>query len=134
MANQGLSLVEPTISSLFSSIFKSINYLFHTVSRQSSIAMSRIKQDSQIFLISSSFLFLVFPGLCDAQLLRIFKFDAMYQLGDSLADTGNRIILGSLPGAGADLCSKYPYGETFFNRPTGRCSNGLLIIDYLGIQ
>ena len=91
--------------------------------------MAKIKEDFQIIFLISISLFLVFSSSCDAhQFLRMCKFDSIYQLGDSLADTGNRIIENSLGTA----CSKFPYGETFFNHLTGRCSNGLLMIDYVG--
>ena len=74
-------------------------------------------------------MFLVFSSSGDAQLLRrMCKFDSIYQLGDSIADTGNRVIENSL----GTSCSQFPYGETYFNEPTGRCSNGLLMIDYVG--
>ncbi|CAK9309102.1 unnamed protein product [Citrullus colocynthis] len=52
-------------------------------------------------------------------------FDAIYQLDDSISDTGN-LIRENLNTPFSHL----PYGETFFNNPTGRCSNGLLMIDY----
>ncbi|KAL9242137.1 hypothetical protein vseg_016168 [Gypsophila vaccaria] len=51
--------------------------------------------------------------------------DAIYQFGDSISDTGNLIRVDP-----TESCGKWPYGQTFFHRPTGRCSNGLLMIDY----
>ncbi|KAK6118565.1 hypothetical protein DH2020_047678 [Rehmannia glutinosa] len=57
------------------------------------------------------------------------KFDMLYQLGDSLSDTGNYIRESS--SGGVSSYSRLPYGETFFKKPTGRPSNGRLIIDYL---
>ncbi|URE24766.1 lipid catabolic process [Musa troglodytarum] len=47
--------------------------------------------------------------------------------GDSLADTGNAIRLGGLGGP----TGSPPYGRTFFNRPTGRFSDGRLIVDFI---
>eukprot|EP00253_Pinus_taeda_P033086 PITA_33086 len=52
----------------------------------------------------------------------------MYSFGDSLTDTGNG--LASSPLVFRDIGSS-PYGETFFHHPTGRCSNGRLVIDFL---
>ncbi|XP_073065515.1 GDSL esterase/lipase At1g28580-like isoform X1 [Primulina eburnea] len=57
-------------------------------------------------------------------------FESIISFGDSLADTGNRLRLGgsnvsSLP------CSRLPYGETFFHHPTGRYSNGRLVVDFI---
>ncbi|GER45949.1 GDSL-like Lipase/Acylhydrolase superfamily protein [Striga asiatica] len=52
-----------------------------------------------------------------------FKFSQIYQLGDSISDTGNTILYSP--------CAKLPYGESFPKGPTGRCSNGFLIIDYI---
>nr|XP_016511140.1 PREDICTED: GDSL esterase/lipase At5g03980-like isoform X2 [Nicotiana tabacum] len=58
------------------------------------------------------------------------KFDKIYQLGDSLSDTGN-FIRESLVGAFSPF-AKLPYGENFFqNESTGRCSDGLLMIDFI---
>lgn len=83
------------------------------------------------FFIVSVFLLLVLPGACDAFLLKRHRhrcgFDAIYQLGDSISDTGN--LIQEDP---ASLFARLPYGETFLKKPTGRCSNGLLIIDYIG--
>lgn len=56
--------------------------------------------------------------------------DSIYQFGDSIADTGNLV---REPGIGPTLpAARLPYGETY-GRPTGRWSDGLLIIDYFGI-
>jgi phospholipase/lecithinase/hemolysin len=57
------------------------------------------------------------------------KFNAIYSFGDSISDTGN-LCVGGCP---AWLTTgQSPYGETFFKRPTGRCSDGRVIIDFLG--
>ncbi|CBI39527.3 hypothetical protein VitviT2T_020916 [Vitis vinifera] len=93
--------------------------------------MSTIQEDFQLVLIST-LLFLVFSSSCDAQPFRRCKFDSIYQLGDSISDTGNLIIESSL--GAATPCSRLPYGETFFNEPTGRCSNGLLMIDHVALE
>ncbi|XP_048324066.2 acetylajmalan esterase [Ziziphus jujuba] len=70
------------------------------------------------------------PRAHKAQLdLKACKFNAIYQLGDSISDTGN--IMYEDPGCPS---SKLPYGETFFNKPTGRYSNGLLMIDYIALS
>ena len=55
--------------------------------------------------------------------------DAIYSFGDSIADTGNLLREGPV-GFFASIGS-YPYGQTI-RKPTGRCSDGLLIIDYFG--
>ncbi|KAL3812842.1 hypothetical protein ACJIZ3_014110 [Penstemon smallii] len=58
-------------------------------------------------------------------------FNSIVGFGDSLTDTGN----------GFHFVSEYnpppyftlpPYGNTFFHRPTGRVSDGRLIIDFIG--
>ncbi|KAH9297653.1 hypothetical protein KI387_029335, partial [Taxus chinensis] len=49
--------------------------------------------------------------------------------GDSLADTGNLAISGTP--AQLSAIKELPYGETYFNKPTGRCSDGRLVIDFI---
>ncbi|KAE9454272.1 hypothetical protein C3L33_13821, partial [Rhododendron williamsianum] len=66
--------------------------------------------------------------ICVAQ-ENICPFEYAYQLGDSISDTGNLIRIGPV---GAFAAARLPYGETFFHRPTGRWSDGLLIIDFFG--
>ncbi|XP_027156266.1 GDSL esterase/lipase At5g03980-like [Coffea eugenioides] len=63
-----------------------------------------------------------------AELGRLYHLDKIYQLGDSISDTGN-LVLESPHGSGF-LFTRPPYGETTFGKPTGRCSNGLLMVDY----
>ncbi|OIT00637.1 PREDICTED: GDSL esterase/lipase At1g28590-like [Nicotiana attenuata] len=54
---------------------------------------------------------------------------SVYQFGDSLADAGNVI---RTPGANIIFrANRAPYGQTFFKRPTGRFSDGRIIIDYI---
>ncbi|XP_016438333.2 acetylajmalan esterase 2 [Nicotiana tabacum] len=60
------------------------------------------------------------------------KFDKIYQLGDSLADTGN-CIRERVCGAHT-LCARFPYGMNFFQNATGRCSNGMLMIDFIALE
>ena len=57
------------------------------------------------------------------------KFNAIYSFGDSMSDTGNLCVNG--PPAGLTL-TQPPYGETFFGRATCRCSDGRLVVDFLG--
>ncbi|XP_051149746.1 acetylajmalan esterase-like [Andrographis paniculata] len=52
--------------------------------------------------------------------------DSIYQLGDSISDTGNLVRIATTAPA-----TRPPYGETFPGRPTGRWSDGRLIIDYI---
>jgi hypothetical protein len=59
------------------------------------------------------------------------KFNAIYSFGDSMSDTGNLCVNG--PPAGLTL-TQPPYGETFFGRATCRCSDGRLVVDFLGMS
>ncbi|XVE62240.1 hypothetical protein DITRI_Ditri06bG0102200 [Diplodiscus trichospermus] len=64
-----------------------------------------------------------------ADILSTCKFDAIFQLGDSISDTGNFIQKNP-----SCIFARLPYGETFFEKPTGRCSDGLLMIDYIAMS
>ena len=59
-------------------------------------------------------------------------YTSIISFGDSLADTGSQKELSHITDQ-LYPCLLSPYGETFFDKPTGRCSNGRLIIDFLGI-
>ncbi|XP_021723387.1 GDSL esterase/lipase At1g31550-like [Chenopodium quinoa] len=52
-------------------------------------------------------------------------FDAIYQFGDSLSDTGNYV----LEPKSNTVYNRLPYGQT--THPTGRASDGLIMVDYI---
>ncbi|KAL6657064.1 hypothetical protein ACP70R_004844 [Stipagrostis hirtigluma subsp. patula] len=54
-------------------------------------------------------------------------YSRLFAFGDSLIDTGNFISYSAAPGPVA----RPPYGETFFGRPTGRWSDGRLVVDFI---
>lgn len=54
---------------------------------------------------------------------------AIYSLGDSITDTGN--LVKEAPPGMFETIKHLPYGVTL-GTPTGRCSDGLLMIDFLG--
>ena len=56
-------------------------------------------------------------------------FRRVFSFGDSLTDTGNLLVSSPLSN---HIVGRYPYGITYFHRPTGRCSDGRLVIDHLG--
>lgn len=53
------------------------------------------------------------------------EFEAIYQFGDSLSDTGNYVREHA-----SSAYSRLPYGQTYY--PTGRASDGLIMVDYFG--
>uniref|UniRef100_A0A0D9VEB6 Esterase n=1 Tax=Leersia perrieri TaxID=77586 RepID=A0A0D9VEB6_9ORYZ len=56
------------------------------------------------------------------------KYRALFNFGDSLADAGNLLA------GGVDFrlaTAQLPYGQTFPGHPTGRCSDGRLVVDHL---
>ncbi|XP_021811867.1 GDSL esterase/lipase At1g28590-like [Prunus avium] len=55
-------------------------------------------------------------------------FNSVISFGDSLTDTGN--LYNSSPNKSLHFFQP-PYGETYFHHPTGRCSDGRLVIDFI---
>ncbi|CAN0853280.1 GDSL esterase/lipase At1g28570 [Linum grandiflorum] len=58
-------------------------------------------------------------------------FTSLFTFGDSVTDTGNDLLMPHPDDPKLLHCSYSPYGNTFFGRPTGRCSNGRLIVDFM---
>ncbi|OMO65342.1 Lipase, GDSL [Corchorus olitorius] len=56
------------------------------------------------------------------------QYESIFNFGDSLSDTGNFLLSGALA---FPVIGQLPYGKTFFQHATGRCSDGRLIIDFI---
>ncbi|KAF7137478.1 hypothetical protein RHSIM_Rhsim07G0189900 [Rhododendron simsii] len=82
-----------------------------------------------LLTLAYSFLFLLQPNPSNASSLKKCNFLKIYQFGDSISDTGN--LIRQKPIGAATVYARLPYGETFFKHPTGRCSNGRLMIDFI---
>ncbi|XAR69532.1 Chlorogenate--glucarate O-hydroxycinnamoyltransferase [Bertholletia excelsa] len=93
---------------------------------------TRISLMFVLALVTSSVLLVLQPRSAEGTLLKLCGLDKIYQLGDSISDTGN--LVRETPVGAATVFARLPYGETFFGKPTGRCSNGLLMIDYLALS
>jgi hypothetical protein len=57
------------------------------------------------------------------------RYRAVFNFGDSLVDAGN-LVTDGIPDYLAT--ARLPYGQTYFGYPTGRCSNGRLVVDFIG--
>ena len=55
----------------------------------------------------------------------------MFTFGDSYIDTGNFVIMAATAAVPV-WQDKPPYGMTFFGHPTGRISDGRVIVDFIG--
>ncbi|WVZ79969.1 hypothetical protein U9M48_027491 [Paspalum notatum var. saurae] len=68
------------------------------------------------------------PATCAAASRAKKSYAAIFSFGDSLSDAGNLIVNGTPK---ALTTARPPYGMTFFRKPTGRCSNGRIVVDFL---
>ncbi|CAI9087320.1 OLC1v1021367C2 [Oldenlandia corymbosa var. corymbosa] len=60
----------------------------------------------------------------------IICYKSIISFGDSLADTGNLLRLSSSNKPPPHFF-RPPYGESYFHHPTGRCSDGRLVVDFI---
>lgn len=73
-------------------------------------------------------LFILVVNLCSVPMLGCF--DRIITFGDSISDTGNYYLLSGKANTGIGAL---PYGETYFRRPTGRYSDGRVVVDFVGM-
>ncbi|CAN6215031.1 unnamed protein product [Urochloa humidicola] len=59
------------------------------------------------------------------------RYEALFNFGDSLGDTGNICVNKSAADQLLLTVAQPPYGMTYFGHPTCRCSDGRLVIDFL---
>lgn len=85
------------------------------------MSICSLQQPQQWLLIVLSLVFATVATSC---------YTSIFSFGDSLTDTGN---LNFISQPQSPNCLLPPYGETHFNHPNGRCSNGRLVIDFIGI-
>ncbi|KVH97014.1 GDSL esterase/lipase At1g28570-like [Cynara cardunculus var. scolymus] len=76
--------------------------------------------------------FIILQLLWSCRLFANGCYTSIISFGDSLADTGNLKMLSAYkPDQESLHFFLPPYGESFFHVPTGRCSNGRLVIDFI---
>ncbi|KAL7612107.1 hypothetical protein Lser_V15G06605 [Lactuca serriola] len=90
------------------------------------MAFSSISWSFTIFFIILQMLIMLWSGSWHANGC----YTSIFSFGDSLTDTGNLKQVASITDGFFPFLQP-PYGETFFHKPTGRCSDGRLIIDFL---
>ncbi|KAH0719906.1 hypothetical protein KY284_004936, partial [Solanum tuberosum] len=96
------------------------------------IEIKRLKFESQIRIKSWGQKLDLISGTCfgGRRLISLRCFNSIISFGDSLTDTGNEFYLTRYRNP-SPYFARLPYGETFFHRPTGRFSNGRLIINFI---
>ncbi|XP_030461837.1 acetylajmalan esterase-like [Syzygium oleosum] len=96
---------------------------------QSIIMYTNIILQSLLLTVTSFFFFST--GHVRGETARPCPIDTIYQFGDSTCDAGNLIRLVGTNDSGSEA-ARLPYGETL-GKPTGRFSDGRLIVDYFAM-
>ncbi|KAF7054540.1 hypothetical protein CFC21_062198 [Triticum aestivum] len=91
--------------------------------RSSAVAVAARKQQ-----LLPCLALLLLAGAASAQAQ---KYNAVFNFGDSITDTGNLCTSGKPT---AITFTQPPYGETYFGTPTCRCSDGRVIVDFLSTK
>ncbi|KAL8032475.1 hypothetical protein ABFX02_13G098300 [Erythranthe guttata] len=92
------------------------------------MASAAATASSKCILYSVNITILIILLLPNTQVSACFK--SITSFGDSIADTGNLLHLSPPSNPPPNFASP-PYGETYFHLPTGRFSDGRLIIDFI---
>ncbi|KAL3730983.1 hypothetical protein ACJRO7_027931 [Eucalyptus globulus] len=93
----------------------------HAIMMSSKITLHFLLLTFASFLLSST-------GRVHGKAARPCTIDAIYLFGDSTSDTNNLIRIRG-PNGSRSQAADLPYGETL-GKPTGRFSDGRLIVDY----
>ena len=84
-------------------------------------------------MASYPFRIVFISSLCSFYILQTVSgsgpYRSVFSFGDSLADTGNSLFTGPFRNS---FVERLPYGQTYFGHPTGRFSDGRLIVDFIG--
>uniref|UniRef100_J3KXM6 Esterase n=1 Tax=Oryza brachyantha TaxID=4533 RepID=J3KXM6_ORYBR len=80
------------------------------------------------FSVCAVVVLVVLAGLRPPKAAVAQKYAAIFNFGDSLVDAGNLVVDG-IPDYLAT--ARLPYGMTYFGYPTGRCSDGRLVVDFI---
>lgn len=83
---------------------------------------------SKFYLCLAAFNILV-PINCFAKTCIPKSHTALFVFGDSLFDIGNNNYINTTSDVQANI---FPYGQTFFNYPSGRITDGRTIPDFIG--
>lgn len=88
-----------------------------------------IKKFQIYFLIFFASYGMLIPTRCLGNICLPKEHIALFVFGDSLFDVGNNNYINT---SFDNLANYSPYGETFFNYPNGRFSDGRVIPDFIG--
>ncbi|KAL5998443.1 hypothetical protein ACLOJK_009383 [Asimina triloba] len=82
--------------------------------------------DLPLFFMIKPHLFLTISLIFSSADAVLGRYASVFSFGDSLIDTGNRFYIDD-----ADPMGRFPYGMSFFHHPTGRSSDGRVVVDFI---